>query len=258
MKTTGLLFRLCCLLFIIFSSCQKDDDLPEIKTFPENAKLKQILLYSSIDGEEPICIVEEYEYDEFNRIYKVSSPKYQDGIIVGVIEYDLYEYNTIGQLVKITIYHSNNNSPTGFFILSKSLYTYSRHGKKVKELIEYPQINSFEYLLFRYKNNRLDRIEKYDNTDELENYIVYEYNASGEILKETSYDKDNQPYSYTLHTYYKGLNIKSDVYAGKDMVHWREIKRTYDNHKLIILESTELSPVSSAMSYVWRYEYYED
>jgi hypothetical protein len=91
----------------------------------------------------------------------------------------------------------------------------------------------------------------------LESYIVNEYDDSGKIIKEISYGKDNQSYSYTLHSFSNGLDIKSDVYGGKDMQHMREIIKTYDlNNNLIILESNELSLTSSLMSHVLKYEYY--
>lgn len=61
-------------IFILTSGCQKENDLTFINTFQENAKLKCVLLYSSIDSDEPISTVEEYEYDEKDRISRVSSP----------------------------------------------------------------------------------------------------------------------------------------------------------------------------------------
>ncbi len=88
-------------IFILTSGCQKVDDSTFINTIQENAKLKCVLLYSSIDSDEPISVVEEFEYDEKDRIGRVSSPMYQDGVIVGTIKYDLYEYNSKGQLERI-------------------------------------------------------------------------------------------------------------------------------------------------------------
>jgi len=253
---TKLLLGLSSLIFILFSSCQKENDFSDSNVVVGNGKFKCILLFATIDSENPISIVEEYEYDEESRISKVSSPMYQDGEIVGTIHYDLYEYNSIGQLIKITNYNANSNSPTGFINLKNYIYTYSNDGKKEKEYIEYPQINSFEYLLFKYNNDRLVRIEKYGNTNALESYVVNEYDNSGKLIKETSYAYDNHCTSYTQHSYSNGLNIKSDVYQGG--IHFREILRTYDlNNNLIILESNELSLYSSMMSHVLRYEYYE-
>lgn len=257
MKTKRILPGLFCLIFIITSSCKNENI--ECITNPKNAKLKSILIYSSIHSDKPIGIMEEYEYDEKNRVSKVSSPAYQDGKIVGMIKYDLYEYNSKEQLEKITNYNANINSPTGFINLTNYCFTYSNDGKKEKQYIEYPQIGSFEYLLYKYSNDRLVKIEKYGNTNQLESYVVNEYNNSGSLVKEISYGKDNQQYSYTRHLYENGQNVQSDVFAGKNMEHVREIFRIYDgNNNLIILESNELSLVSSSMSYVYKYEYFNE
>ncbi len=264
MKTKLSLIGFTSLFFILFSSCQKEDDLSVDKIrqenqYPLNAKLERVLLFSDIDSEQPISIVAEYEYNEDDRISKVSSPMYQDGEIVGTLKYDLYEYNSIGQLLTVTNFNANSNSPTGFINLKNYIYTYSDDGKKEREYIEYPQINSFEYSPFKYDNDRLARIEKYGNTNELESYIVNEYGGSGQIIKETSYANDNHPYSYTEHIYSEGLNIKSNVYAGPTMECIRERLKTYDeNHNLIILEINELSLYSCTMSHVLKYEYFDE
>lgn len=260
MKPTKLLFGLFILIFTFTTSCQKEDDSLENPIYPSNAKLKRILGYSTMDPDKPISIVEEYEYDEKGRISKVSSPMYQDGVIVGTIRYDLYEYNSQGQLIKIENYNANSNSPTGFINLKNYTYTYSNNGKKEKEYIEYPQIGSFSYTLYKYDKGILSRIEKYGrDSDDLENYVVNEYDKLGNLVKETAYRADNQPYSYTQHSYEKGLNIQSDIFGGEGMkIHAREIFKTYDeNNNLIIKESNELLSYSSSLSYVLRYEYFE-
>jgi len=259
MKTKRILLALFSLIFIITSSCKKDNESTDSITNQKNAKLKRILGYSSLNSDKPISIVEEYEYDEKNRVSKVSSPAYQDGKIAGIIKYDLYEYNSKGQLEKISNYNANIYSPTGFMNLINYNYSYSNEGKKEKEIIEYPQIGSVEYSLYKYSDDKLVKIEKYGNTNQLESYVVNEYDNSGNLVKETSYGKDNQQYSYTQHLYKNRQNVQSDVFAGKNMKHVREIFRTYDeNNNLIILESNELSLVSSSMSYVFKYEYFKE
>ena len=246
-------------IVILISGCQKEDDSTFNNTFQENAKLKCVFLYSSIDSDEPISTIEEYEYDEKDRISRVSSPMYQDGVIVGTFKYDLYEYNSEGQLEKIMNYNANSNSQTGFINLKNYIYTYSNDGKKEKEYIEYPQIGSSEYSLYKYNNNELTRIEKDGNDDDLESYVVNEYDNEENLIKESSFAGDNRQLSYTQHSYSNGLNVQSDVYIGEDKEHFREIFRTYDeNNNLIILQSNELSMFSSAMSYVLKYEYFEE
>lgn len=83
-----------------------DDNLTNEITPSGDGKLKRVLLYASIDDQEPINIVEEYEYDSLDRISRVSSPMYDDGEIVGTISYDLYEYNADGQLIRKSNFNS--------------------------------------------------------------------------------------------------------------------------------------------------------
>jgi len=260
MKPIRILFGLFSLAVILFCSCQKENDSFDNTINENGARLKRILQYSSIDSKDPISIVAEYEYDKENRISKVSTPMYKNGEIAGTIKYDLYTYNSQGQLIMIENFNANINSPTGFINLMNYIYTYSDKGKKEKEKIEYPQIGSFEYSLYKYDGDKLTKIEKYDDSDKLESYIINDYDHSGNLIKETFFGKDNQAISYTKHTYKNGLNVRSDVFAGKDIKeHVREILRTYDENKnLIILESNELTLYSSMMSYVLRYEYFEE
>jgi hypothetical protein len=91
MKTKWSLVVIFGLLFILVLSCTKDQSSSNQNQ--GNARLKQILLYSKIDSEEPIGIVEEYEYDENGRISRTSTPMYDNGVITGTIKYNLYEYN---------------------------------------------------------------------------------------------------------------------------------------------------------------------
>lgn len=260
MKTKRLLVGALSLIFIIIISCEKNNDSTEFKNYQENAKLMRVLLYSNVNSEAPISIVAEYEYDEEFRISKVSTPMYQDGERVGTIKYDLYKYNSQEQLITIENFNANSNSPTGFINLKNYFYTYSDNGKRGKEYIEYPQIGSFEYSLYKYEKGKLSKIEKYGNSDNLESHIINEYDNSGKLIKETSFGEDNQAFSYTQHSYENGLNVQSDVFAGENMKeHIREIFRTYDeNNNLIVLESNELSPYSSMMSHVLKYEYFEE
>ncbi|WP_319502487.1 hypothetical protein [uncultured Draconibacterium sp.] len=254
MKPKQLLFTIFSAIIIITTSCQKDDDFIENPTFPNNAKLKRILLYPSIESKAAINIDKEYEYDENGRISKINSPMYENGEITGLFSYDLYNYNSLGQLVKIENYHANSNSPTGFINLKNYVYSYTDDGKIDKIEV------SNEYSLYKYENNLLTRIEEYENSGELERYTEYEYDNSGNLIKETAYDSNNRPYAQTKHSFKNGLNIQSDIYGGEEMtLRVREIHRTYDrNNNLIIKESNELLLTSSAISYVLRYEYFEE
>lgn len=243
------------LVFTIALSCQTNDEFTERKSNPENARLKRVLLYSSVNSEKPVNVVEEYEYDELNRISRVSTPTLEDGLM----KYDAYEYNANGQLVKIMNYNANINSSTGFINLKNHTFSYDAAGKKEKESVEYPQTSVYEYALFIYDHEKLVKTEKYNSKDELESYVSFEYNDDGMLVKETAYTSDHKPYSITTYAYTNGLNTKTDIYAGKDMEQVREIIKKYDERdNLIVLESNELTAYSALMDHVLKYEYYED
>ena len=259
MKTSWLTLGLGSLIILIFSSCQKEKELSDLNLNQGNAKLKRILLFASVASEEPISIVEEYEYDEKGRISRTSSPMYQDGVIVGTIKYNLYEYNSSDQLIKIMNFNASLNSPTGFINLINYTYTYTTEGRKEKELIDYPIAGLKETLIYEYKNDLLVKIKKYNNKNELESYIENQYDKSGKLIKESSFAFDGKCTFYTIHTYSGLLQVKSEVYLNQGDVKMRLINRTYDkNNNLITLESNELSMFSSMMSFVLRYEYFDE
>jgi len=252
MKTKLALFGLFSLSVLIIPSCQKDDSTPALN----NAKLKQVLLYATLDSKEPISIIEEYEYDDAGRISKVSSPMYSNGTITGTIKYDIYEYNSIGQLIKINNYNANLNSPTGYINLKNTTYEYSPDGKKIREKVEYPLGGISDYFDFEYTNGLLSKTSKYHG-NQLENYTVYEYNKFNKSIKELFYAHDGQCLTYTIHTYTGSLQTKSDFYRFSSNEHFRSINRIFDKHNNITtLDSKELSPYSSLMSHVLRYEYF--
>ncbi|MCX6254881.1 MAG: hypothetical protein NTV31_10455 [Bacteroidia bacterium] len=256
MKTKCSFLMICSLTLMLISSCQKE--LPRSETIPGGPKLKRVLLFASKDSNEPISVVEEYEYDEVGRISKTSSPMYQDGVTVGTIKYDEYYYNSYNQLIKKMNFNANINSPSGFINLKNYTFTYNKDGSKKKESIEYPQAGLNEYYLYEYDNDKLVKIKKYNTKSEFESYIENQYDKSEKLIIESSYTPDGQCFSYTIHTYSGPLLIKSVVYQ-KNGILLREINRSYDeSNNLIILESNELAPFSSSMSYVLKYEYYEE
>jgi hypothetical protein len=255
MKTKWSLIVIFGLLVFLVLSCTKDQSWSDQNQ--GNARLKQILLYSKIDSEEPIGIVEDYEYDENGRISRTSTPMYDNGVVTGTIKYNLYEYNASGQLMKISNFNANLNSPTGYINLMNYIYTYSDDGKKIKESIENMNGVITDYSIYEYDHDQLARIKKYHN-NVLESYIVEQYDRSGRLEKESLFAADGFCLNYTIHSYSGSLQVGSDVYLAKNDEHYRSIKRTFDgNNNLITLESKELSMFSSAMSCVLRYKYFE-
>jgi len=248
-------FPIMLLTAVLLSACQKDQSGTEV--IPVKGKLKQVLLYQRIDSETPIGIVEEYEYNENGTIAKTSSPLYDNGIIAGTISYNLYEYNSFGQLARIRNYNANQNSPSGFINLSNTLFTYFADGKTATKTIEDQSGTAYEFYLYEYKDTQLAKISKYDN-GKLESYTVNEYDGSGRLSKEIFYISDGQCISYTINTYSGNLLIRSDLYSFQTNSMYRTINRKYDhNGNLLILESKELFAYSDMMSFVYRYKYYD-
>ena len=246
--------------------------------YAKESKLKHISYVESVKSKKGGIITTQYEYDERGNISKVSQPMYKDGTpifengtIVGLFSYSDYVYNNEGLLEKIFFYH--HNVYAGLLNSETHIYLYDKNGNKLKILIEYPQIDRQDSILYFYEENRLVRENHYDSGTfwigevaytGLRNYIEYEYDSQGNMVVEKYYSgidtpylyssyagTDKNPYSITKHIYQNGLNVKTEI---GDI---REIRRYYDkNDNLIYLESEELSIYSSAMSYVTKYEYY--
>jgi|WetSurMetagenome_2_1015567.scaffolds.fasta_scaffold61895_2 hypothetical protein len=230
------------LAFILLLSCQKENGI-----LPANAKLKQVLLFNNLNQKEPIDTVEEYEYSH-RTISKVTT-KYG---------YNIYDYNSVGELSEITEYTENLNSPSGYIILKIFSYFYSNEGKKVKETIEYPQINTTEYNLFYYTGGRLSKIENYGYSDALVGYTMYEFDDYGQPVKEVLYLSNNVPYGWTINSFSKGLMVESEIYTDENLENKvRTFKRTYDVNKNLKILETFQGPASTQFgNFVYRYIYY--
>ncbi|ADQ79487.1 hypothetical protein Palpr_1341 [Paludibacter propionicigenes WB4] len=257
----------------IFSGCDKIEINDNGVFYPKGSKLKQISSVESVKSKETGMIITQYEYDKQGRISKESQPMYENGTpmfkngtIVGLYSYSDYVYNSKGQLEKIIYNNSNINS--GFVNLITHIYSYDNNGIKRKEVIEHPQQtqNGVDSTLYIYVNNRLIRTDKYVDGyfgseiwhSALASSIKYEYDNQGKLAKETVYSgTDSTPIQFSVHSYQNGLKEKTEVFNVNNNQKIREIRRYYDrNDNLIYLESKELSPLSSAVSYVSKYEYY--
>jgi hypothetical protein len=248
-------------LILITSACQKE--VTPSCSYPKNAKLKRVVICGYIESECPtrecddiIKIEEEYEYDSKGRLEKVLiSPKYENGILTNPTEYHLYEYNSKGQLVKIESY---SKSSDGYWHDKNHIYTYSDDGKMIKENIEITEVGN-QYKLYKYTNNRLTRIEYYElNSDELEFYILNEYDDSGNLIKETAFDKDGEPFNYFQRNVFENGVIVPSYYKiwGYTKL-GNEFIKTYDENNNLILVETNYGSGSSKGNSRYKYEYYD-
>lgn len=247
------------LALILVPGCQKEDSGPQDIAALPNAKIKRILIFPGIEATSPGYIVSEYEYDSLDRLIRINHPMYDDGIVSGISDYDIYSYNDKGLLWKISSYNYNAAPGVGYLNRLNTYYYYSRYGKITKVSRGYGDSpESAGYDLYSYKNGHLDKIEKYTPADTLESYTRYEYNNSSDPVKESVYSWNGELLLYTRHTYTDALQQLSEVYSTfpEDFM-IRKIERTFDdNGNLDILLSKELAPWSSMMSYKMKYEYY--
>jgi hypothetical protein len=246
---TNFTLGLASLVFLVLLSCHKEDDI-----LPKNARLKQVLLYDSLKAKEPTRIWEEYEYNKLGLISKVSYFYYDNKFL----KYDLYEYNSIGQLIKITDYNANSNSPTGYILLKTYTYTYSDEGKKIKETIG---DNGREYNLFFYTDGRLSRIENYgyyEKPDVLLKYRIFELDNYGQPIREVLYGFNNEPFEWTINTFLNGLMVKTEIYIDKNLENnRRKIYRTFDANKNLKIQETYEGPYSSGVGHtICKYIYF--
>jgi hypothetical protein len=240
---------------LVYYGCTKESIGPDSYSSGSNAKLKRVLLYANVESARPMGIVEEFEYDDSGMITRSTSPMYDNGVVVGTISYKLYEHNSFFQLIRVSDFNANLNSPAGFINLLNHVYTYAADGRKEKETITDLNGNLYESYTYDYKHTFLVKINKYNNKNVLESYVENEYDNAGRLVKESKYIADGTLISYTVNTYSGSLPVKSDVYQSG--IHYREIKRTFNsNGDLIILESNELAAFSSYWGGVLRYEYY--
>ena len=130
--------------------------------------------------------------------------------------------------------------------------------KQKRSCIEGSNGDLLEYKTFEYVNDELIYIRKYNNKNELEGFIEYEYDQIGNLIKESSYGYDGKCVFYTINTYSGPLKTKSEIYNNYNNSKIREISRTFDNKSnLIILQSKELSPYSSIASSIIGYEFFK-
>ncbi|HLT07303.1 MAG TPA: hypothetical protein VK014_07230 [Cyclobacteriaceae bacterium] len=244
---------LLAILLVSIGACQTESDL-QLETYPENARLIRISSYAGMTMDDNFA-VEEYEYASNGKLIKTTRPFYNNGKPAGLAQYDVYEYDDQGRLISIASHHSNQNQ--GFINLTNTYITYDPKGLKVKEKLEYPQINAEEQVLYQYDGlGRLIRKDHFDASQKLQRYSLFEYNPQGQLVKERVHDSNRQVMRTHLLHYEKGNNRLTEIFAGDKEDLLRRVRKTFDrNNNLILLQSEEIAVYSSATSFTQKYEY---
>ena len=243
------------MVFLITSACEKDKT-PDC-SYPKNARLKRTVhcIEPNLDCPTMKCdgiIEREYIYNRDGKIKKVKiQPTYEEVVLKKLSEYELYDYDSEGKLVNIAFYSTVRvDGIDEYWHQTNRVFTYSDDGKVIREYTDWINSDWFQYTLFKYSNNRLSRTENYEiNSDELENYILYEYEDSGNLVKETSYSKYDVLQYTTKHYYENGRNVETNK-------HGILMLKTYDENDNLILEETFYQSGSSKGNTRIKYEYF--
>ena len=181
----------------------------------------------------------EYKYDKLNRIRRINYG-------ADIYAYEIYQYNTKGELKKISSYYRENLSLGHTYV-----YSYYVNGNKMKEQIDFTDDRETVCNLYKYSDGKLTKQEHYEGNQQTY-YIVYEYN--GDILvMEKFYVPDEEGFSTTEYFYEEGLLVYT--YAG-----WRDERNYYDWNDNLVKRVANIPSLSSSLGatefYVtWEYVY---
>ena len=189
----------------------------------------------------------EYKYDESNRISRIDYG-------VDTYAYEIYQYNTKGELEKISSYYLQNLS-LGHTVV----YSYDAKGNKEKELIDYTDNRETVYNLYKYSDGKLTKQEHYEGNKQT-HYIIYEYKGD-KLVKEKFFVPSEKDFVTTEHFYEEGLLVYSITYSGNPESGFGHDERKYYDKNDNLIKTVSNIPGLSSMSgatafYVtWEYKY---
>ena len=251
-----------CIFPFLLASCEKnemDNETFDFKVFdyrvkdvlyPKDSKLKCVYQVFSNYKQ----LYDTYTYDNLGRISRVDwdyeSWKY----------YDIYLYNAKEQLEKISRYEAYlDNLPD---LCQTVSFSYDQKGDKIKELIEWKDINSqmqTRYYLYLYNGKKLTKMETYEN-DRKQSYRVYEY-KNDILMKEKFFVPGEKDYLTTEHFYDQNLLVYSITYNKNPTSGFLHDERKYYDQNDNLIKTVDnipgLSSMAGATSFhvTWQYEY---
>ena len=257
MKKPILLFLSLITIFLLFS-CQIFSD-PEDITYPKGARLYVEKVYD-LNNNTLIGIGQVYYYNDSGKISRVEKP-YSDQITGELYSYQEYNYDDESMLQHIAIYHSNINDSSGFINLENRYFHYDDRGNMIREETEYPYApDQGEYKLNIYQDSVLIRQENhyvYNDEDQF-SWYTFTYDEAGSLIKRDYFSADSSLAQSIAYTYQNGLKTKEVV--SNRIAQIATVRDFYydSNRNLIKMVSEELFPYSSVMSFIMKYEYYDE
>ncbi|MFG6084748.1 MAG: hypothetical protein AB3F67_4620 [Candidatus Phytoplasma solani] len=110
--------------------------------------------------------------------------------------YFIYEYNTQGQLTKIT-----NYKPDGS-IYHYSIFEYNTQGQLIKKIFYKPNNTIGCYYIYEYNTQgQLTKKIDYKPDGSIGFYYIYEYNTQGQLIKKIYYKSNNTIDFYFIYEY---------------------------------------------------------
>jgi hypothetical protein len=247
MKAKYWFFGLASLLLPLATGCDKSDletdylewdettYLTKDVLYPKNSKLKRVI--ETNEDHTFSRVLKEYEYDTAGRIAKV--------IFTSVDMYDRYEYNENGQLSSISKY-------SGSTLKQLTVYTYDRDGNRTEEQTTDTETGVISSsILYEYQNGRLVKSAHYTWYAAMESdsrfVREYEYNSSGELVKEWLSVPEEDGFAVTEHFYRDGLRFYSVTYSGDDRKSGfaSDLKRIYDVNGNLVMTIDDVPGLSS-------------
>ena len=249
MKTKNLFALMMFVVPFLFISCGKnetDDGSFDFKLhdyrvdnvlYPKGSKLKRI--YNCFDNYRSLNA--EYQYDNFGRISRVDFGTEPN------IRFDIYSYNSKGELEKISSYYESLENPSN---LSKTIvYSYDTDGNKIKEQTEwFSGLMEVEISLYQYNGKKLVKQEYYRD-DQLKYYKIFEY-ENDKLIKEKFLVPNSPDYGTTEHFYDKTLLVYSVQYSNNSKTDITgDERKYYDRNDNLIRKVANIPGLSSSVYY---------
>ncbi len=190
-----------------------------------------------------------FTYDSTGRALKkeIYSPD-----SVSLIEYDLYDYDSTGELAREYQFRSNLDSPTGFLLLRVKSYSYSQ-GRLVNLLDSSPQAGYAEEYKFDYDKQNLIRTTQYSR-GVLVQTSVCTY-LKGTLTKESFFDPRGHLFKHVDYIYRDTRLVETRLFRGASEP-FKVIRYTFDSAGRLITEDHRITDsFSSESPHVVRYTY---